>query len=98
VPPFYERRRFQGIVAVVGLLGAVWGLSGAPPPWRIVSGEIGGCEVGNRAGEVTKELTRSARRPHLVENNPAADLDPISPSRPGEDHRAVPLVDDDRTG
>jgi hypothetical protein len=35
-PPFYERRSFQGTVAVVGLLAAVWGLLGAPPPWKIV--------------------------------------------------------------
>lgn len=31
--PFYEQRWFQGTVAVVGLLGAVWAFSGAPKPW-----------------------------------------------------------------
>lgn len=34
--PFYERRGFQGTVAVVGLLAAIWGLLGAPPPWKMV--------------------------------------------------------------
>lgn len=36
-PPFYERRWFQGTVAVVGLLGAVWAFSGAPKPWDVAS-------------------------------------------------------------
>lgn len=31
--PFYEHRWFQGTVAVVGLLGALWAFSGAPKPW-----------------------------------------------------------------
>ncbi len=31
--PFYEQRWFQGTVAVVGLLGAIWAFSGAPKPW-----------------------------------------------------------------
>jgi hypothetical protein len=34
-PPFYERRSFQGAVAVVGLLTAVWALLGAPKPWSV---------------------------------------------------------------
>jgi len=34
-PPFYERRSFQGAVAVVGLLTAVWALVGAPKPWSV---------------------------------------------------------------
>ena len=34
-PPFYESRPFQGAVAVVALLGAVWALVGAPAPWKI---------------------------------------------------------------
>ena len=34
-PPFYERRRFQAVVAVVALLGAIWALTGAPTPWKI---------------------------------------------------------------
>lgn len=36
-PPFYERRGFQGAVAIVGLLTAVWALSGAPKPWQVAS-------------------------------------------------------------
>ena len=35
-PPFYESRRFQAVVAVVALLGAIWALTGAPTPWKIV--------------------------------------------------------------
>jgi hypothetical protein len=34
-PPFYERRSFQGALAVVGLLTAVWALVGAPKPWSV---------------------------------------------------------------
>lgn len=36
-PPFYERRGFQGAVAVVGLLTALWALVGAPKPWSVAS-------------------------------------------------------------
>jgi len=34
-PPFYEQRWFQGAVALVGLLTAVWALVGAPKPWSV---------------------------------------------------------------
>jgi hypothetical protein len=34
-PPFYEQRWFQGAVALVGLLTAVWALIGAPKPWNV---------------------------------------------------------------
>jgi hypothetical protein len=34
-PAFYERRSFQGAVAIVGLLTAVWALVGAPKPWSV---------------------------------------------------------------
>jgi hypothetical protein len=43
-PPFYERRWFQGAVAVVGLLTAVWAFSGAPKPWQVAS-EISATQV-----------------------------------------------------
>ena len=33
--PFFERRLFKAAVAVVGLLGAVWALLGAPKPWDV---------------------------------------------------------------
>ena len=36
-PAFYERHWFQGTVAVVGLVSAVWALTAAPSPWKIVS-------------------------------------------------------------
>jgi hypothetical protein len=36
-PPFWERRRFQGAAALVGLVGAVWALVGAPKPWDVVA-------------------------------------------------------------
>lgn len=36
-PPFYERRGFQGAVAVIGLLTALWALVGAPKPWSVAS-------------------------------------------------------------
>lgn len=35
--PFYERRIFQGAVAVIGLLTAVWALTGAPRPWSVAT-------------------------------------------------------------
>lgn len=35
--PFYERRTFQGAVAVIGLLTAVWALTGAPRPWSVAT-------------------------------------------------------------
>jgi hypothetical protein len=34
-PPFYEQRWFQGAVALVGLLTAIWALVGAPKPWSV---------------------------------------------------------------
>ncbi len=34
---FYERRGFQGTVAVIGLLTAIWALVGAPKPWQVAS-------------------------------------------------------------
>lgn len=34
---FYERRGFQGAVAVIGLLTAIWALVGAPKPWQVAS-------------------------------------------------------------
>ncbi len=34
---FYERRGFQGTVAVVGLLAAIWAFVGAPKPWQVAS-------------------------------------------------------------
>lgn len=34
-PPFYEHRGFQGAVAVIGLLTAIWALVGAPKPWSV---------------------------------------------------------------
>lgn len=33
--PFFERGSFKAAVAVVGLLGAVWALLGAPKPWDV---------------------------------------------------------------
>jgi hypothetical protein len=33
--PFFERSSFKAAVAVVGLLGAVWALLGAPKPWDV---------------------------------------------------------------
>ena len=36
-PPFYERRWFQGAVAVVGLAAAIWALVGAPKPWQVAA-------------------------------------------------------------
>jgi hypothetical protein len=33
--PFFERSLFKAAVAVVGLLGAVWALLGAPKPWDV---------------------------------------------------------------
>lgn len=36
-PPFYEHRSFQGAVAVIGLLTAVWALIGAPRPWSVAT-------------------------------------------------------------
>jgi hypothetical protein len=36
-PAFYERHWFQGTVAVVGLVSAIWALAAAPSPWKIVS-------------------------------------------------------------
>jgi hypothetical protein len=36
-PAFYERRSFQGTVAVIGLLTAIWALVGAPKPWQVAS-------------------------------------------------------------
>ena len=36
-PSFYERRWFQGTVAVVGLATAVWALVGAPTPWKVAT-------------------------------------------------------------
>lgn len=36
-PPFYEHRAFQGAVAVIGLLTAVWALIGAPRPWSVAT-------------------------------------------------------------
>jgi len=35
--PFFESRTFKGMVALVGLAAAVWGLSGAPKPWQVAS-------------------------------------------------------------
>jgi hypothetical protein len=34
--PFYEERWFQGTVAVVGLVSAIWALGGLPRPWGII--------------------------------------------------------------
>jgi hypothetical protein len=34
--PFYEDHWFQGTVAVIGLISAVWALGGIPSPWSIV--------------------------------------------------------------
>jgi hypothetical protein len=36
-PPFYESRVFQGVVAVIGLLTAIWAFVGAPRPWQVVT-------------------------------------------------------------
>lgn len=35
--PFYERRGFQGAVAVIGLLTALWAFTGAPRPWQVAT-------------------------------------------------------------
>ncbi|HEX9966458.1 MAG TPA: vWA domain-containing protein [Solirubrobacterales bacterium] len=35
--PFFESRTFKGMVALVGLAAAVWGLTGAPKPWQVAS-------------------------------------------------------------
>jgi hypothetical protein len=34
---FYEERWFQGTVAVVGLVSAIWALGGLPRPWDMIS-------------------------------------------------------------
>src|SRR5215218_4793971 len=35
-PPFYERRRFQGAVAVLGLVGTLVALVGPPNLWDVI--------------------------------------------------------------
>lgn len=37
--PFFERGSFKAAVAVIGLLGGIWALLGAPKPWE-VAGEL----------------------------------------------------------
>lgn len=35
--PFFERGSFKAAVAVIGLLGGVWALLGAPKPWEVAT-------------------------------------------------------------
>jgi hypothetical protein len=49
--PFYERRGFQGTVAVVGLLTAIWGLSGVPSPWSLL-GDLFSTDVARSNTEI----------------------------------------------
>lgn len=39
-PPFYERHWFQGAVAAVGLVAAIWAFSGAPKPWDVAANQF----------------------------------------------------------
>ncbi len=50
-PPFYERRWFQGTVAVVGLVAAIWAFSGAPKPWDVAA-DISATEVARSNTEI----------------------------------------------
>jgi hypothetical protein len=54
--PFYEHRRFQGTVAVVGLLGAVWALVGAPKPWDAI-GDLFSSELPSSNTEIVLDAS-----------------------------------------
>ncbi|HSS34307.1 MAG TPA: hypothetical protein VLL27_13610 [Solirubrobacterales bacterium] len=57
-PAFYERRGFQGAVAVVGLLTAIWALVGAPRPWQVAT-EISAATVTLTNTEIVLDASAS---------------------------------------
>lgn len=59
---FYERRGFQGAVAVIGLLTAIWALVGAPKPWQVAS-EISASTVTLSNTEIVLDASASSARP-----------------------------------
>jgi hypothetical protein len=60
--PFYERRGFQGMVAVVGLLTAIWGLSGAPSPWSFLD-ELLSTDVARSNTEIVLDTSAAMAEP-----------------------------------
>jgi hypothetical protein len=60
--PFYERHRWKAVAAVVALLGAVWALTGAPTPWKLVS-NLAATEVPASNTMLVLDASRSMARP-----------------------------------